>query len=111
MNQIIAIDPGASGGIAWMDEDGIAQAAPMPKTHSDIVETIVGKSFGNVTFVIEDVPLAAIAIGGIVGWAPVWYRSNGRLSRQEAAQRLTTLVLNLVRARKSKARRKQKEAA
>lgn len=62
-------------------------------------------------FVIEDVPLAAIAIGGIVGWAPVWYRSNGRLSRQEAAQRLTTLVLNLVRARKSKARRKQKEAA
>lgn len=56
MNQIIAIDPGASGGIAWMDEDGFAQAAPMPKTHSDIIETIVGKSFGNVTFVIEDLP-------------------------------------------------------
>jgi hypothetical protein len=26
----IAIDPGASGGIAWTDRDGIAQAAPMP---------------------------------------------------------------------------------
>ena len=26
----IAIDPGASGGIAWFDSDGIAQAIPMP---------------------------------------------------------------------------------
>lgn len=56
MKHIIAIDPGASGGIAWIDEDAIAHAAPMAKTHSDIVGTIVGKSFGDVVFVIEDVP-------------------------------------------------------
>lgn len=62
-------------------------------------------------FVIEDIPLAAIAIGGIVGWAPVWYRSSGRLSKQEAAERLTTLVLNLVVAKRPKARRRPKETA
>ncbi len=30
MNSIIAIDPGASGGIAWRDREGIVQAVPMP---------------------------------------------------------------------------------
>lgn len=56
MKRIIAIDPGASGGIAWTDGDGIVHAAPMCATHADIVGTIVGKSFGDVVFVIEDLP-------------------------------------------------------
>ena len=30
MKPIIAIDPGASGGIAWRDADGITRAEPMP---------------------------------------------------------------------------------
>ena len=29
-------------------------------------------------FEVTDVQLAALAIGGIVGWAPVWFRQNGR---------------------------------
>jgi AcrR family transcriptional regulator len=62
-------------------------------------------------FVIDDIPLAAIAIGGLVGWAPVWYRSSGRLTMQEAADRLTVLVLNMVKAKKSKARPAKKEGA
>ena len=28
--RLIAIDPGAAGGIAWLDSDGIAYAEPMP---------------------------------------------------------------------------------
>ena len=31
MKPIIAIDPGASGGIAWRDSDGIVHAEPMPE--------------------------------------------------------------------------------
>ena len=31
MNSIIAIDPGASGGFAWVDRDDIVQAEAMPK--------------------------------------------------------------------------------
>ena len=30
MNPLLTIDPGASGGIAWMDSEGIAHAEPMP---------------------------------------------------------------------------------
>lgn len=60
-------------------------------------------------FTIDDVPLTAIAIGGLVGWAPVWYRPNGRLSKQEAAQRLAKLALNMVRAKPVSVRRAKKE--
>lgn len=61
-------------------------------------------------FSIEDLPLTAIAIGGIVGWAPVWFRSSGRLGKQEVAERLTTLVLNMVKAKKSNLRPAKKVA-
>jgi hypothetical protein len=30
MTRMMAIDPGESGGMAWLDEDGTVQAAPMP---------------------------------------------------------------------------------
>jgi hypothetical protein len=38
----IGIDPGAGGGIAWIDEDGTASAVPMPKTDRDIWELLAG---------------------------------------------------------------------
>lgn len=50
-------------------------------------------------FVVEDVHLTALAIVGIVGWSQVWYRSGGRLSRTEAARRVSTLVLAMVQAK------------
>lgn len=50
-------------------------------------------------FVVEDVHLTALAIVGIVGWSQVWYRPGGRLSRAEAARRVSTLVLAMVQAK------------
>jgi len=35
---ILAIDPGQSGGIAWMDDDGIVNCADMPPTPGDIID-------------------------------------------------------------------------
>lgn len=61
-------------------------------------------------FSIDDIPLTAIAIGGLVGWAPVWYRSSGRLSKLEAAERLSALVLNMVKAKRPSVRRQKKDA-
>lgn len=61
-------------------------------------------------FQIDDIPLTALAIGGIVGWAPVWYRSSGRLTKQEASRRLSALVLNMVNAKRLPVRRTKKES-
>lgn len=37
----MAIDPGANGGIAWIDDDGIMRAQNMPDTPHDIKRAIV----------------------------------------------------------------------
>jgi hypothetical protein len=36
----IAIDPGASGGLAWRDTDGQAQSCKMPATEGDVVDLL-----------------------------------------------------------------------
>lgn len=39
---ILAIDPGASGGIAFLSEDGVPYSMPMPKEDKVLVEFIAG---------------------------------------------------------------------
>ena len=50
-------------------------------------------------FIVEDVQLASLAIGGIVSWSYVWYRPSGRLSPAETADRVADLVLSMVQAK------------
>lgn len=38
MRKLIAVDPGAGGGIAWMDEEGRSDCQKMPETLGDLVE-------------------------------------------------------------------------
>jgi hypothetical protein len=40
MKRLLAIDPGASGGMAWNDADGVAQSGSMPATEGDIVDSL-----------------------------------------------------------------------
>jgi len=49
-------------------------------------------------FTIVDRQLVALAIGGMVSWAYVWYRPDGRLTMDEVAERMSTLMLAMVGA-------------
>ncbi len=49
-------------------------------------------------FRLADPRLAALAIGGMVSWAYVWYRPNGRLALPELAEEMSALVLALAGA-------------
>lgn len=40
MTPIISIDPGASGGIAYANEEGVVTAFPMPETEGDVLDHI-----------------------------------------------------------------------
>ena len=60
-------------------------------------------------FVVEDVHLTSLAIGGIVSWSYVWFRPNGRLSPADTADRVADLVLSMVQAKA--VRRKATRAA
>ena len=50
-------------------------------------------------FEMDDPPLAALAIGGMVSWAYVWYRPKGRMSVPELADRMSELILSMVGAK------------
>jgi AcrR family transcriptional regulator len=56
-------------------------------------------------FAVEDVQLASLAIGGIVSWSYVWFRPDGRLSREETADRIADLVLAMVQAKPARRKR------
>ena len=67
MKTIIGIDPGASGGIAWIDPDGRACVEKMPETLQDLWELIesiktsgsnearLWKACGSITAYLEEV--------------------------------------------------------
>ncbi len=40
MKIVLAIDPGASGGLAWMDSDGVVRAESMPEGMTAIVDRL-----------------------------------------------------------------------
>ena len=49
-------------------------------------------------FQLADTRMAALAIGGMVSWAYVWYRDVGRFTVEQLSDELTALMLNLVGA-------------
>ncbi len=54
-------------------------------------------------FRLQDTRMAALAIGGMVSWAYVWYRPDGRLTMEETSLELTTFILALAGVRESRA--------
>jgi AcrR family transcriptional regulator len=52
-------------------------------------------------FRVADRELAALAIGGMVSWTYVWFRSGGRLAPEEIAQRMSHLIMALVQAERA----------
>ena len=50
-------------------------------------------------FVVDDVQMASLAIGGIVSWSYVLYRPDGRLTHAETAERISALVMAMIQAK------------
>lgn len=53
-------------------------------------------------FHLPDPRMAALAIGGMVSWAYVWYRPNGRLQLPDVAGEMSRLMLAMVGAKPAK---------
>lgn len=62
-------------------------------------------------FSLPETPIAALALGGLVSWASVWFRPGGRLQQQEVAQRVSQLVLAMAGRGTSVAKRKDSSRA
>lgn len=62
-------------------------------------------------FSVEDVPLTALAIIGMVGWSQVWFRPTGRLTKEKSAQGVADLALAMVQAKRPRKSRVLAKAA
>jgi TetR/AcrR family transcriptional regulator, cholesterol catabolism regulator len=51
-------------------------------------------------FHLHDTRMAALAIGGMVSWAYIWYRPDGRLTVEETSRELAALILALAGVRR-----------
>jgi AcrR family transcriptional regulator len=47
-------------------------------------------------FAIRDTRITSFAIASLVGWAPVWFRTGGRLTKEEVAEHMASLALTMV---------------
>lgn len=69
--------------------------------------SLLDEGVGNGEFDIAEIPIAALAIGGIASWASVWFRQGGRLTAQEIAHRMVPLVLSMMNCATRAARRER----
>ena len=58
-------------------------------------------------FELPDTRMAALAIGGMVSWAYVWYRADGRLAPEQVSHELTQLILGMAGAPRAKPPRRR----
>ena len=63
---------------------------------------LLNEGVANGEFLVNDVQMASLAIGGIVSWSYVWYRPTGRLTPLETAESITDLVLAMIQAKPGK---------
>ncbi len=51
-------------------------------------------------FQVDDVKLTSLSISGLISWSYVWYRPDGRLSKNETADHVAELVMAMVKAKR-----------
>jgi AcrR family transcriptional regulator len=79
-----------------LSPDDYAKISGMRREFDAKLRELLNEGIAAGEFKIKDVHLTALAIGGMVSWAYVWYRPNGRLSERELADVLSSLILSLV---------------
>ena len=91
-----------------LDPDVFKAINQMRRDFDHRLEAVIADGVASGEFQVEDINLTALAIIGIVAWSQFWYRSGGRLTRDEVADRVATLVMSMVGARNKRRARASK---
>lgn len=92
----IAIFTREEKGLAPADLERINE---MRRTFDKELTALIREGVKSGDFEVSDPHLAALSIGGMVSWAYVWFRPEGRLSVAETAEEMTKLILAMVKAK------------
>ena len=64
------------------------------------LENVIAQGVKAGEFQVADVGLAALSIIGIVAWSQFWYRPGGRLTKEQTADGVASLVMSMVGAKR-----------
>ena len=82
-----------------LSEAGLASINTLRKHFDRVLSELLEEGVREGEFIIPDIRLAALAIGGMVSWAYTWYQPNGRLTIDTIGERLARLALQMAGAR------------
>lgn len=81
-----------------LSPDDFRRISEMRRTFDHKLVKLLNEGVAAGEFHIRDTRIAALAIGGMVSWAYVWYRPNGRLTLEQTSEELTALILTMAGA-------------
>jgi hypothetical protein len=53
-------------------------------------------------FEISDIHLTSLSIDGIISWSYVWFRPGGRLTPEQTATEISSLVMRMIESRRKR---------
>jgi AcrR family transcriptional regulator len=81
-----------------LEPAALAEINGLRKKFDRVLSNLLHEGVTAGEFHINDVSLAALAIGGMVSWAYTWHRPDGRLALDEMCERMADLALHMVGA-------------
>ncbi len=80
---------------AQLEPERLAYIHELKGRFDEVLAGVLQEGVDSGEFRIDDVRLAALAIGGMICWTYSWYRQAGRLSQPEICERLGGYALRL----------------
>jgi len=82
-----------------LSPEALAEINVLRKKFDRLLSKLLSDGVASGEFVIRDVKLAALAIGGMISWAYTWHRPTGRLPTDEMCEAMAELALNMAGVR------------
>ena len=81
-----------------LDPEAAEKIKALRERFDALLSQLIAEGSASGAFLVPDVRLAALAIGGMVTWSYEWHRAEGRLPIEELAARMADLALRMVGA-------------
>ena len=82
-----------------LDPAALAEITGLRKRFDRVLSALLAEGVAAGAFEIEDVSLAALALGGMISWAYTWHRPGGRLALEALCEQLARLALRMAGVR------------
>src|SRR5271165_2171496 len=79
-----------------LSEAGLAEINALRKRFDRVLSELLEEGARAGEFEVEDVRVAALAIGGMVSWAYTWYQPDGRLPIEEVGGKMAHFAMQMV---------------